>query len=158
LTHFESQNKALEGTGSLVLDRVNKIAYASISPRMNEEVLSVFCERMGYKSIVFSSFTAGGLIYHTNVMMSVGSNFAVICSESIVDSEEREKVLASLKETGKQIFEISLDQMKKMCGNILEIKSKTGSSLFFLFFPFNVIWCVCLATRCVVLFCCVLCL
>jgi hypothetical protein len=131
LTYFEEENKALEGTGSLVLDRIHKIAYASRSPRMDESILQVFCEKMGYSSVVFSSYNhEEKLFYHTNVMMSVGTDFAVICSESIRDEEERRLVLDSLKNKSgkKQIFEVTLEQMNKMCCNILEVQSSNNNT------------------------------
>jgi hypothetical protein len=131
LTYFEEENKALEGTGSLVLDRIHKIAYASRSPRMDESILQVFCEKMGYSSAVFSSYNhEEKLIYHTNVMMSIGTDFAVICSESIRDEEERRMVLDSLKNKSgkKQIFEVTLEQMNKMCCNILEVQSSNNNT------------------------------
>lgn len=131
LTYFEKEGKALEGTGSLVLDRDNKIAYASISPRMHVDILNVFCAKMNYSPVVFASCDARQqVIYHTNVMMSVGRRFAVICLDSITNEIERMNVLAKLHGSNKTVITISLEQINNMCGNILEIKSKTtGKSL-----------------------------
>lgn len=129
LTHFESEKKALEGTGSLVLDRVNKIAYASISPRMHPEVLADFCAKMQYTPMTFSSVNESGMpIYHTNVVMSVGTHFAVLCKDCITNLKEAEKVVNSLMTSEKAIIYISQAQMNQMCGNILEVKSRDGKS------------------------------
>ena len=126
LTHYCKQNKALEGTGSMVLDRIHKVAFASLSPRTNRVVLEDFCNRLDYRFVVFHSYDKGKLIYHSNVMMSVGTDFAVICAECIKDETERKMVLNELKELGKRIIEISLKQMKHMCGNILELHAING--------------------------------
>ena len=127
LTSFEKENKFLEGTGALVLDRVNKIAYCSLSPRANEEVLKEFCNLTNYKAIKFHSVqnfnNTETPIYHTNVMMGVTEKFVVICLESIKDSKERELVKNSILDSGKEIIEISLDQVLKFCGNVLELKN-----------------------------------
>jgi len=130
LSRFEHQNLFLEGTGSMVLDRDYKIAYACISPRTHHEVLNTFCQRAGYNAVSFHAFAPNGLaIYHTNVMMCVGSNFAVICLDSITDNIEKETVISSLKNTCKQIIDISFDQMSNFAGNMLEIKNSTGETL-----------------------------
>jgi hypothetical protein len=127
LTRYCSQNKALEGTGSLVLDRVHKVAFASLSPRTDEDVLKDFCTSTGYRQITFRSYNKGKLIYHTNVMMSLGADFAVICEESITDDAERAMVLAELKALGKRIVRISSEQMEHMCANILEVRDIDGN-------------------------------
>ncbi|MBW1744126.1 MAG: amidinotransferase [Deltaproteobacteria bacterium] len=129
LTHYSEQGKALEGTGSLVLDRVHKVAFASLSPRTDRQVLDDFCVELGYRPVGFHSHMRGKLIYHTNVMMSVGTDFAVICAESIKDDSERELVLKELRELGKRIILISAEQIKHMCGNILELHSRSGNKV-----------------------------
>ena len=130
LSHFEHNKQFLEGTGSMVLDRDNKIVYACISPRTNENVLAQFCEQTGYKAICFHAFDEKGLaIYHTNVLMCVGSNFSVICLDSITNTTEKELVIKSLKDTNKQIIEISYDQMNRFAGNMLEVKNTQGETL-----------------------------
>jgi hypothetical protein len=126
LTHYNEQGKALEGTGSLVLDRVHKVAFASLSPRTDRQVLDDFCTELGYRPVVFHSHMSGKLIYHTNVMMSVGTDFAVICAESIKDDGERNLVLEELKKLDKRAILISTEQIKHMCGNILELHSRGG--------------------------------
>ena len=127
LTGYEEEGLFLEGTGSMVLDRVNKIAYACESPRTNKAVLEDFCEQMGYSPVLFKAVDAGGEeIYHTNVMMHVGTDVAVVCLDSIRDPEQRAKVEDSLQGTGKTIVDISLDQMGHFAGNMLELRNKDG--------------------------------
>jgi len=130
LSRFEIEGKYLEGTGSMVLDRENKIAYASISPRTNKDVLAGFCRQTGYQPITFSAFDENGqAIYHTNVLMGIGSKFAVVCLDSITDQAEQDEVLASFKATGKEVINISFDQMNHFAGNLLEVKSIGGETL-----------------------------
>jgi hypothetical protein len=130
LSRFELKDQFLEGTGSMVLDRENKIAYACLSPRTNTEVLKAFCEYTGYKAITFNAFDQRGqAIYHTNVLMAIGSRFAVICLDSITNTQEKETVIASLKENGKEIIEISFEQMNSFAGNMLEVKNTAGETL-----------------------------
>ncbi|SFH01070.1 hypothetical protein SAMN04489864_10474 [Pedobacter insulae] len=130
LSANEANNVFLEGTGSLVLDRVNRIAYACLSLRTDEKVLAEFCSKAGYKSVVFSALDDQGFpIYHTNVMMCIGSRFAVVCFDSIPDETEKNTLRRSLIDTGKEIIEISFAQMNQFAGNMLEIKSNTGDDL-----------------------------
>jgi hypothetical protein len=130
LSRFEAKNQFLEGTGSMVLDRENKIAYACISPRTNAEVLKAFCDYTGYKAVTFDAFDQNGqAIYHTNVLMAIGSKFVVICLDSITNEQEKEAVISSLKSTGKEIIDITFDQMNHFAGNMLEVKSANGGSL-----------------------------
>ena len=115
----------MEGTGSVILDRINKLAYCSISKRSNEKLFNIFCEDVGYKPIIFSSFDSnGGVIYHTNVMMSIGDDFALICYNSIKDFKERKLVRRYLENSGKNIVEISLNQMETFAGNIIQLGDK----------------------------------
>lgn len=130
LSRFELDNKFLEGTGSMVLDRDHKLAYACLSPRTNAEVLLTFCHHLGYIPVAFNATDSNGkAIYHTNVMMCVGSQFAVVCLDSIADAQEKEAVITSLKNTGKEIIPISHEQMNHFAGNMLEVKNKEGKSL-----------------------------
>lgn len=130
LTGFEEQDIFLEGTGSMVLDREFKIAYASLSPRTNEMVLTEFCKRAGYRPVIFSSADEKGIaIYHTNVMMCVAKTFAVVCLECISTEEEKINLLNSLKQTGKSIVDISLQQLKHFAGNMLQVMNKDGELL-----------------------------
>ena len=127
LTHYEEEGLFLEGTGSMVLDRVNKIVYACESPRTNRTVLEDFCKQLGYMPVIFQAVDADGTeIYHTNVMMHVGSEVAVVCLDSIKDDAQRAEVNESLENTGKEIMEISFDQMNHFAGNMLELHNKDG--------------------------------
>ena len=130
LTPWEEKGEFLEGTGSMVLDRDKRIAYCCRSPRSSEKVLADFCSRMNFDAVVFDAVDKNGnLIYHTNVMMEVGTQVAVVCLESIRNGEEREKVMSRLSETGKIIVEISPDQVEHFAGNMLELKSRNGFPL-----------------------------
>lgn len=130
LSFFEQQGVYLEGTGSMVLDRDEKIAYACISVRTDINALSNFCMLSGYKPVYFDAADAAGFpIYHTNVMMCVGSRFAVICLQCIPDELDREMVKRSLNAGGKEVIEITLDQMNHFAGNMLEVKNDDGEAL-----------------------------
>jgi len=130
LSRFEADNRFLEGTGSMVLDRENKIAYACLSPRTDKQVLDLFCDQAGYKAISFDAADEHGkAIYHTNVLMCVGSKFAVICADSIPNPHERIVVLESLKSNQKEVITITFDQMNHFAGNMLEVKNKIGETL-----------------------------
>jgi len=130
LSHFEHDHLYLEGTGSMVLDRENKIAYACLSPRTDKMVLQDFCEKMGYQSVVFQAVDAAGRdIYHTNVMMCVADKYAVICPDSLPDIQERALVRATLEGTGKVLVGISLDQMNHFAGNMLQVHNTRGEKL-----------------------------
>lgn len=119
LTGWEAEEKFLEGTGSLVLDRAQKIAYASISPRTHPDAVRDWCSGMGHWPIVFEAFgRTGAPIYHTNVVLSVGSDWAVFCTEAC---PKPNPVLAELKITGKHVIEIGFDQLESFCGNVLEL-------------------------------------
>ena len=130
LSYFENENKFLESTGSMVLDRVNKIAYACLSDRTNKDVLLTFSQLIGYKVITFNAVDKNGTaIYHTNVMMSLGTQFVVICLESVKDDSQKNEVVKSLKKTGKNIVEISYRQMNEFAGNMLQLKNKSQESI-----------------------------
>jgi len=130
LSRFELENKFLEGTGSMVLDRENKIAYACISPRTDRDVLAIFCEQSGYTAVCFDALDEHHqAIYHTNVLMCIGSGFAVICTESIQNQQEKTVVRESLQSTNKEIIDISFEQMNHFAGNMLEVKNKFGETL-----------------------------
>jgi len=124
LTYFEKQGKYLEGTGSMVLDRRYKIAYACLSPRTHPEVLDAFAEALGYEVVAFSASDENGKpVYHTNVIMCIGDIFAVVCLEAIKDPDERQLVRSALEETKKYIVEISLDQVRHFAGNMLMVRN-----------------------------------
>jgi hypothetical protein len=121
---YQEQEIFLEGTGSLVLDRVNKIAYCCLSVRSNKLLLQEFCQKAGYKAVVFQAFDKDkNPIYHTNVMMGIGTKWVYICLESILDKQERENVKNSLLQTGHEIIEISQEQVKNFAGNVLELEN-----------------------------------
>jgi hypothetical protein len=115
----------LEGTGSLVLDRVNEKAYCALSPRADEELFIEFCEDFDYAPVIFEAFQTVGaerkLIYHTNVMMCIGETFAVICADAIDDKQERKMVLENLKKDNKEIVLITEKQLNSFAGNMLEV-------------------------------------
>lgn len=130
LSKFEQEDKFLEGTGSMVPDRENKIVYACLSSRTNPDILALFCENAGYKSICFDALDANNqAIYHTNVLMCIGSKFAVICLDSIPNLHEKLMVTESLKSCQKEVIAISFDQMNKFAGNMLEVQNKAGERL-----------------------------
>ena len=130
LSHFENQQKFLEGTGSMIFDHDHNIAYGSVSLRLDEELFRQFCTKFGFRPVVFHSYqNAGGErlpIYHTNVMMCVADKFVVICLECIDDELEREKVQEVIKSTQKEIIEISEDQMQQFAGNMLQVQNEAG--------------------------------
>lgn len=129
LTGYEARKAFLEGTGSMVLDRDHAIAYACLSPRTDKNVLTVFCEKLHYQPVCFTaSDTESQPIYHTNVMMCVADAYAVICLDSIQDNAERQMVMRKLTETGKQIIEISVDQMNRYAGNMLQVHNAGGKT------------------------------
>lgn len=133
-TDAEAENLFLEGTGSIILDREHKIAYCALSPRADEELFIEFCEDLEYTPVVFNAFQNVKderlPIYHTNVMMCVGTTFAVICSSSIDDKSERKNVLQSIKDSGKTIVDITEAQMHQFAGNMLQVKSRTNEETF----------------------------
>lgn len=133
LTFYEDENLFLEGTGSMVLDRVNKIAYATLSQRTSLKVLRDFSKTMRYKLVYFDSFHDSkdkkSPIYHTNVMLSVGNHFAVVCSNTISDRIEKFKLLESFEISGKEVVEISVSQMNNFAGNILQVMGSNETPL-----------------------------
>lgn len=123
-------NIFLEGTGSMVLDRENKIAYACRSPRTNIEYFKLWCTHIGYTPVVFHALDENDHeIYHTNVMMCVGDQFVVICLECIKDEGEREEVIKTINNSGKKIIEISYEQVKHFAGNMLQVNTEEGEKL-----------------------------
>lgn len=125
-TEAENSNVFLESTGSLLLDRVNEKAYCALSPRANEELLIEFCEDFEFTPVIFTAYQdVDGKrlpIYHTNVMMCLAENFAVICLDSIDDAKERKNVIKHLKSDGKEIIEITEAQLHHYAGNMLQVQ------------------------------------
>ena len=130
LTSYEKSNLFLEGTGSLILDRNEHLAYACQSPRTCEEVLEEWSSKMGYDYFLFHAEDMNGNpIYHTNVMMSVGEQLAVVCLDAITDIEERMSLIELLEESDKEIVEISLEQMNEFAGNMLQLHTVKDGEL-----------------------------
>jgi hypothetical protein len=130
LSNYENEGLFLEGTGSMVLDRENKIAYACLSPRTHRKVLDVFCEKMGYTAVSFDAVDIHGQsIYHTNVMMSVASQYVVICLEAIRRQEQQKKVLGAINQSGKTVMAISYDQLNNFAGNLLQVHNSNGEKI-----------------------------
>ncbi|MFS8158827.1 MAG: citrulline utilization hydrolase CtlX, partial [Candidatus Roizmanbacteria bacterium] len=129
LTADEHEGGVLEGTGSMVLDRTNKIAYALQSQRTTEDELNKWAKIMGYRPHFFHALDLGSKpVYHTNVVMSVGQDFAVVCTQAIASADEKKVLVASLKDSGKEVVDITIDQMYEMCGNVLQVLNTRGES------------------------------
>lgn len=127
LTAAEADGKFLEGTGALVLDREHHTAYACLSPRADAELLKEWGKLLGYKIFAFHAADEAGMaVYHTNVVMHVGTRFAVVCLESVQDAGERAALVAQLQADGKEIVEISMAQMHQFAGNMLEVRGADG--------------------------------
>jgi hypothetical protein len=130
LTSHEKEGKFLEGTGSIVFDHPGRTAYACLSQRTDPSVLEELCKILDYRREVFSSHDMKGhAVYHTNVVMSIGEKFALICAESIQNKDERDRVLKSLRDTNRDVIEITLDQMEHFVGNLIQLEAKDGSKV-----------------------------
>ncbi|MGC9151005.1 MAG: citrulline utilization hydrolase CtlX [Microbacter sp.] len=131
-SEYEATNRFLEGTGSMVLDRDNKTAFAALSERTDKALFLQFCQDFHYTPIFFHAFQTvqkqRAPIYHTNVMMSIGTDYAILCEEAIDDEKERNAVINQLKKTGKNIVSITESQMHHFAGNMLQIKNKEGKA------------------------------
>ena len=127
LTHREAEGKFLEGTGSLVLDRTHRIAYASLSPRTDLDVLGEFAQLLDYELVTFEAEGTGAQpVYHTNVAMAIGTRFAVVCGEAIARPQHREAVFTRLRAAGHDIIDITQRQMYAFAGNLLELAPPGG--------------------------------
>lgn len=127
LSVHEADAHYLEGTGSMVLDRANRVAYACISTRTHLDPLGDFAQRMDYDVVAFDAVDSGGVpIYHTNVLMNVGERLAVICDEAIPRADQRDAVLTRLRETGHEVVHLSYAQLDAFAGNMLELRSGNG--------------------------------
>ncbi len=130
LTGYESQNLFLEGTGSMVLDREKRLAYACLSPRTDLLVLNEFCKKLNYKPVVFhATDDSDQPIYHTNVMMCVADRYVVICIDSIKDPEEKKYITQSILDSSKEIIHISKTQMNQFAGNMLQLESENHKKI-----------------------------
>ncbi len=129
LSYRENHGKYLEGTGSLVLDRAHRVAYASLSPRTDLDVLGEFAQQLDYELVTFEALDGmGSAVYHTNVLMSIGARFAVVCGGAIKHPPHREAVYSKLRSSGHEIIDISLAQMESFAGNLLEL-APAGASV-----------------------------
>ncbi len=130
LSYFETENRFLEGTGSMIFDHENKIAYGSVSLRLDEDLFRNFCSNIGYEAVVFHSFQTANEhrlpIYHTNVMMCVADHFVIICLDAIDSEIERQKVKDTILSSGKELIEISENQLQHFAGNMLQLHNKKG--------------------------------
>ena len=130
LSASENEGKFLEGTGSMILDHDYKIAYGSVSLRLDEKLFRDFCKKFGFTPVVFHSYQTANNerlpIYHTNVMMCVADKFVVICLDCIDDETERVNVVNAIVNSGKEIVEISENQMQQFAGNMLQIQNAEG--------------------------------
>lgn len=130
---FEKDNVFLEGTGSYVPDRKNRIAFATLSPRTDKDLFLKFCEEQDFKPVIFnaSQEVNGELlpIYHTNVVMCVTNKYVIICLDAIRDSEEQKAVVREIEDSGKELFEITIEQMNSFAGNMLQLRNDKGEQL-----------------------------
>jgi hypothetical protein len=127
LSPNEELDAILEGTGSIIFDHVNHVAYANESPRTHKELFNAFCKQIRYEPVLFTAKDKNGVdIYHTNVLMALGDRYAVICLASIPE-KERGMVTDKLQQTGRQIVDITFEQMGHFAGNMLQVAAKNGS-------------------------------
>lgn len=130
LSHYESENRFLEGTGSIIFDHVYRVAYACLSPRTDQELFEAVCKLLNYEPIYFHSVNEKGqAIYHTNVMMAMGDEYVVICLESIRDKQERAYVEEKLTRTNHLIISILLEQVNHFAGNMLQLQTTSGNKI-----------------------------
>ncbi|MCK5103385.1 MAG: amidinotransferase [Cyclobacteriaceae bacterium] len=128
LSSEELKGRILEGTGSIVFDHINKFAYANESARTNKHLFYDVCQLLGYQGIFFKAVDENGMdIYHTNVLMTIGEGYAVVCKEAI-DEPDRGFVINNLQASGLEVIEISFDQMNHFAGNMIQLKSKDGKN------------------------------
>ena len=127
LSHHEDAGHFLEGTGSMVLDRANRVAYACLSSRTHLDVLGDFAQRMDYDVVAFEALDRHGVpIYHTNVLMAIGEKLAVICDAAIARDDQRAAVLERLESTGHELVSLDFDQLESFAGNMLELRAADG--------------------------------
>jgi hypothetical protein len=127
LTGLESRGEYLEGTGSLVLDRERRVAYAALSPRTHANALAEFGRALGYEVVAFTAVDrAGRPIYHTNVLLSLGTRFAALCTSAIPDARERRAVSALIEASGRELIDLSTAELEGFAGNLLELRGTQG--------------------------------
>lgn len=128
ISEAEAEEKFLEGTGSIIFDYINRIAYACISQRTDKQLLENICAKLGYRMHAFTSVDENGVeIYHTNVMMCLAERFALVCLQSIRDEQEREALVRSLMETGHEVIPLTYEQIRSFAGNALEVCNPEGN-------------------------------
>ncbi len=126
-TFYEKENLILEGTGSIIFDHINKNLFTCLSLRTDEMLVEKFAKTVGYKPVVFTAEDENEMfIYHTNVMMHIGVDYAVVCLESIRSDEEREMVIEKLSLNGRKIVDITLEQVHQYAGNMLQVNNDDG--------------------------------
>ena len=132
LTDAEVENHFLEGTGSIVFDHINKTAFACLSPRTDKKLLNELCEQLGYSPICFDAFDGNGqAIYHTNVLLAIGTSWAVCCVEAIPELL-RKSVIEKIEQGGRELISISIEQMSAFAGNMLALTSAEGAEIILL--------------------------
>ncbi len=133
LTYFEKESKFLEGTGSVILDRIYQKAFACLSPRTHKEVFYKFCEEIGFLPVWFFALDENkNEMYHTNVVMCLGTHFAVVYLASISDEQNKKNLINEIKKSNREIIDIDFNQVKNFAGNMLELKNKDGEPLIVL--------------------------
>lgn len=131
LTSFEESGRFLEGTGSLVLDRVHRVAYAAQSVRTDPELVQAFAAALGYQPVLFATARQRGQpVYHTNVLLTIGATTAVVCLDAIADDRQRTAVASALRASGRRLLTITPDQVCRFAGNLLELGSQNGQRLW----------------------------
>jgi hypothetical protein len=129
LQEYEEIDQFLEGTGSMIIDRPNKLVYACLSPRTHIDLLVRYCKLMGYTTVPFHAVDGNGMeIYHTNVMMALGETFVVICLDTVQSEIEQNMLLTKFAASGKEIIEITLEQMMNFAGNMLQVRNSSGET------------------------------
>jgi hypothetical protein len=133
LSTYENRNQFLEGTGSIIFDYPNKIAFASRSSRTHENVLNELCQKINFQPILFDAVDEKDQpIYHTNVLMCIGTHFAIVCLDAIKKDEDQERLLQSLSDTNHKVVSISFEQLRSFAGNMLEVLTKSGEPVVLL--------------------------
>jgi hypothetical protein len=129
LSAHENENRILEGTGSMILDRMNRLVYACLSPRTDADLLDEFCEWAEYEKVVFYSVDRNGQeIYHTNVMMAMGDKFVVISMATIPNEAERTMLLERFRQTNKEVIDLTMEQIEAFAGNMLQVENTDGKT------------------------------
>ena len=128
-SHFEAEGLFLEGTGSMIMDRINQLVYACVSPRTHPEMIQRFCKTFDCRPVLFHATDHSGIdIYHTNVMMALGAEFAVVGLDSISREEEKLMVIEEIQQSGRELIPISMKQIEQFAGNMLEVRNQAGKS------------------------------